>query len=79
MDDAKFKLHKWNSNVAELQDNSTAANDEQSYVKQQLQVLPSESKLLGIKWNKSTDTISMEFPEQPITTKRGVLATLAKI
>ena len=80
MDDAKLELHKWNSNVAELEDNSTAANDEQSFAKQQLQVLPSESKLLGLKWNKSTDTISVEFPEQtPITTKRGVLATLAKI
>ena len=80
MDDAKFELHKWNSNVPELEDNGSAASDEQSFAKQQLQVLPNESKLLGLKWNKSTDTISVEFPEPtPITTKRGVLATLAKI
>ena len=68
------------SNVPELEDNRYAASDEQSFAKQQLLVPPNESKLLGLKWNKSTDTISAEFPEPtPITTKRGLLATLAKI
>ena len=34
----------------------------------------------SLKWNKSTDTISVEFPEcTPVTTKRGFLANLAKI
>jgi hypothetical protein len=80
MDDAKFELHKWNSNVPELEDEHSAPSDDQSFAKQQLQVLPNQSKLLGLKWNKSTDTISVEFPERtPVTTKRGLLATLAKI
>ncbi len=80
MDDAKFELHKWNSNVPELEDEHNAPSDDQSFAKQQLQVLPNQSKLLGLKWNKSTDTISVEFPERtPVTIKRGLLATLAKI
>ena len=71
MDDAKFKLHKWNSNVSELEDNNDEICDEQSFAKQQLQVKPSESKLLGLKWDKTTDTISVEFPARtPATTKR---------
>jgi hypothetical protein len=80
MKDAKFELHKWNSNIRELEDGKTALSDEQSYAKEQLQVLPNQSKLLGLQWNKSTDTISVEFPEHtPVATKRGLLATLAKI
>jgi hypothetical protein len=79
MDDAKFKLHKWNSNVPELEDNDEIC-DEQSFAKQQLQVKPSESKLLGLKWDKTTDTISVEFPARtPATTKRELLASLARI
>ena len=80
MDDAKFKLHKWNSNVPELEDNNDEICDEQSFAKQQLQVKPSESKLLGLKWDKTTDTISVEFPARtPATTKRELLASLARI
>jgi hypothetical protein len=80
MKDAKFELHKWNSNIHELDDGKTALSDNQSYAKEQLQVLPNQSKLLGLQWNKSTDTISVEFPEHtPVATKRGLLATLAEI
>ena len=80
MNDAKFELHKWKSNVAELEDECRTPDDDQSLAKQQLQVLPNQSKLLGLKWNKSTDTISVEFPECiSAITKRGLLATLAKI
>ena len=80
MEDAKFELHKWDSNVPELEDERSAPSNDQSFAKQQSQVLPNQSKLLGLKWNKSTDTISVEFPEHtPLTTKQGLLATLAKI
>ncbi len=80
MEDAKFELHKWDSNVPELEDEHSAPSNDQSFAKQQSQVLPNQSKLLGLKWNKSTDTISVEFPEHtPLTTKQGLLATLAKI
>ena len=50
MDDAEFKLHKWSSNVPGLEDKISQICDEQSSAKQQLQVKPSESKLLGLKY-----------------------------
>ena len=77
MNDAKFELHKWNSNVPEPEDEHRTPDDGQSFAKQQLQVLPNQSQLLGLKWNKSTDTISVEFPEcTSATTKRGLLAKI---
>ena len=80
INDAKFELRKWNSNVPELEDERRTPDDDQSFAKQQLQVLPNQSKLLGLKWNKSTDNISVEFLEcTSATTKRGLLGTLAKI
>jgi hypothetical protein len=39
LQDATFQLHKWNSNVPELEDKTTAqAEDEQAYAKQQFNV-----------------------------------------
>ena len=32
------------------------------YAKQQLQTQPSESKLLGLKWDKAKDTLAVQFP-----------------
>ena len=62
--------------------NSPAEAEEQSYAKQQLQVKPSESKLLGVKWNKVEDTIAVQFPvvnTSSAISKREVLAKLAKV
>jgi hypothetical protein len=59
MNDAKLELHKWNSNVPELE-------DEQSFGKEQLCIKPSESKLLGLKWDKEADTVSVKFPPKTI-------------
>ena len=62
--------------------NSPAETEEQSYAKQQLQVKPSESKLLGVKWNKVEDTIAVQFPvvnTSSAISKREVLAKLAKV
>ena len=81
MSDAKFELHKWNSNLPEQEDRSRPTqNEEQSFAKQQLQVLPNESKLLGVKWDKARDTMAVEFPTTAsATTKRELLRKLAKI
>ena len=62
--------------------NSPAEAEEQSYAKQQLQVKPSESKLLGVKWNKVEDTIAVQFPvvnTSNAISKREVLAKVAKV
>ena len=90
MRDATFELHKWHSNHPQLEEDNQAAlnkdnpksasNEDQSYAKQQLQVTPIESKLLGVKWNKSEDTIAVQFPSaSSAPTKREVLAKLAKV
>ena len=81
-DDAKFVLHKWNSNVPELEDHRDVkeADDELSFAKQQLGAQPSESKMLGLPWNKEKDTLTVLFPHnQTPSTKRGVLSKLAKV
>lgn len=59
-----------------------AEAEEQLYAKQQLQVKPSESKLLGVKWNKVEDTIAVQFPvvnTSSAISKREVLAKLVKV
>ena len=90
MSDATFELHKWHSNHPQLEDNpqsalredsaQPASSEDQTYVKQQLLVKTSESKLLGVKWDKFQDTIAVQFPSTSgAPTKREVLAKLAKV
>ena len=82
-EDATFHLHKWHSNESELEDNNEAndGDDELSYAKQQLGTTSSETKLLGLPWDKENDTLRIKFPqiETAKQTKRGVLSTLAKV
>ena len=79
--DARFKLHKWHSNVQELEiETARAGDEEQTYAKQQLGVKEGETKLLGLTWDKTKDNIHVSFPSQAAEpTKRGVLAKIAKI
>lgn len=80
--DATFQLHKWHSNVKQLEEdtNLIVASEEQSFAKQQLNVKPTESKMLGLKWDKEQDTLAVVIPEEETQpTKRGILGKLAKI
>ena len=79
--EAGFELHKWHSNDKELESEDADETDsEQSYAKQQLGVRPEETKLLGLHWNKASDTIAVSFPAKlGDMTKRGVLQTIASI
>ena len=80
--DATFHLHKWHSNVKQLEEdtNLIVAPEEQSFAKQQLNVKPSESKILGLKWDKQQDTLVVVIPkEETQPTKRGILGKMAKI
>ena len=82
LEDATFKLHKWNSNVSQLEEDNepVVGSEEQTFAKQQLNVKPSEPKMLGLKWNKQRDTLAVVIPtEGAAPTKRGILAKLAKI
>ena len=52
----------------------------QSYAKFQIGVKTGETKLLGVPWNKTEDTIEVNFPGPIINvTKREVLGEIAKI
>ena len=77
--DAKFELHKWHSNEPELE--TECENYEPTFAKQQLDYTPSgKSKLLGLPWDKTEDTLSLTFPTFPAEiTKRGILANLAQV
>ena len=76
---AKFQLHKWHSNKMELEDR-IGEDGQQSYAKENLAVKPTETKLLGLNWNKQKDTLAVTFPvEVAQNSKRGILTNLASI
>ena len=78
-EDATFKLHKWHSNVKELV--SPTTNDEEvTFAKQELGDEKAQTKLLGLSWDKSKDSLSVTLDHEGYgTTKRSVLSQLAKI
>lgn len=79
--EAKFKLHKWHSNIPMLEVETMPPEETgPSYAKEQLGVKTGETKLLGVAWNKAKDTIGVNFPK-PLTeiTKREVLGKIARI
>ncbi|XP_068726452.1 uncharacterized protein [Montipora capricornis] len=80
-EDAKFTLHEWHSNAAELEENGTKVEEEESFAKQQLrQPGGRDGSLLGLSWEKRKHEISVAVPqENVITPKKGILRKLAKI
>ena len=79
--EASFELHKWHSNVKELEDqNSNSAEHSSTFAKQKFESKDNETKLLGLPWDKEPDTLSIPIPEkESSTTKRGVLKFLAAV
>ena len=71
--DATFELHKWHSNVAELESTETDQTADQTFAKQQLGTSSKgESSLLGLKWDKLKDFLSVTLPtEKADNTKRA--------
>ena len=77
---AGFELHKWNSNVPELEADNQLTEDSQTYAKEQLGVKTNEAKLLGLPWDKVEDTLAVTFSgDSHEATKRDVLRSLASI
>ena len=64
--DARFEVHKWESNQKELEDNS----------------MPNPSKILGQVWDKEDDSLGIKIPpfsdDTPIT-KKTILSHLGKV
>ena len=79
--DGGFQLHKWHSNAAELED-CMSSNEAQTYADESLGARNTETSILGLKWNKKQDLISVNFlpaKETAETTKRGILRGMARI
>ena len=79
---ATFRLHKWHSNVRELESQDQASSDgTETYAKQQLGVPKgNEASILGLSWNKEDNVIGVKFPlESTEQTKRGILAKVAGV
>ena len=79
--DAKFKLHKWHSNVAELEEAEGQAGDGSTFAKQQLgHPRAKNGSLLGLLWDKQEDQIGIAMPRDDETaSKRALLSNLAKV
>ena len=68
-----FELHKGHSNEIQL-DGKATNHDESTFAKESLGTKTSETKLLGIGWDKANDNLLVSFPEsEPTATKRIVL------
>lgn len=79
---AAFELHKWHSNIPQLESDKTKQSPEdQTYAKQQLGIPEGGGgAILGPQWDKQRDASSVAIPvEKADNTKRGVLAKIAKI
>ncbi len=80
---AGFQLHKWHSNVLELENDQTrednqSKTDDESYATTWLK--KDETKLLGLKWDKRNDMLAVKFPDkQKKITKTAVLQSVASI
>ena len=80
--EARFQLHKWNANAPELETPEALTNGEPAtFAKEQLGVpQEGEATLLGLAWDKESDTISVKFPLDPAQpTKRGILGKVARV
>jgi hypothetical protein len=66
LEDAKFPIHKWESNIACLEDEN----------------MPNPSKILGHVWDKQEDTLEFEaatMPDNQPVTKRSMLSRLGRV
>ena len=79
--DASFELHKWHSNVPELETGDVeSCIEDQTFAKEQLCQGRRTSMILGLEWDKQRDTISVAVPtEKAVATKRGILAKIARV
>ena len=64
--EAQFKLQWWHSNEPELEVTSEPEDRKQSYAKEQLGVKPGKTKMLGLPWDKTKDTVAVTFPKAPL-------------
>ena len=87
MAEGGFSLHKWHSNVPALE---SAGDDhqkvlEETYAKTSVGTKGNETKILGIQWNKSMDTLEINFDkflktaDEGTITKRKMLSAINSV
>ena len=75
-----FKLHEWHSNETILETNNPCNTTELNFAKQQLGTKADETKILGIFWDKQSDSFIIKIPNfSKRLTKRNILQALASI
>ena len=62
--EAGFKLHKWPSNAAELEEDVSQKEASETYIKQQLSKGDTQTTILEISWNKQDDQLEVKFPQR---------------
>ena len=78
---ASFKLHKWHSNVPQVESPCESLSGDTTFAKNQLGA-PQRggASILGLPWNKKQDTVEVKFPtDRAQVTKRGILAKIARV
>ena len=76
-EDAKLTLHKWHSNVADLEESERGVEDEGTFAKQQLGQTKAKTGLL---LDKQEDQISVTMPQYDAVASKGtLLRNLARI
>lgn len=87
LQEAGFSLHKWHSNIAEVEyddpnASTPAQEDTTTYAKEEMGTKSSETKILGIPWNKRRDELSINFSKSierqndEVLTKRKMLSII---
>ena len=67
MKESGFHLHKWHSNLSELEecqrtdDNAVSSQASMTYAKLEVGTGPKETKILGVPWEKTKDKLSVGF------------------
>ena len=76
-----FNLHKWHSNISLLEKSGSNNNDELTYAKQLFPNNTSNTKILGLGWNKASDTLFVIIPtyQQKAIITRNILSYVASI
>ena len=74
-----LNLHKWNSNVPELE-SENSNQSELTYAKEVLNQGSNKTKIFGLEWNRGNDTPSVVTPTfRKNLTKRNILSELASV
>ena len=76
-----FNLHKRHSNISLLEKSDSNNNDEITYAKQSFPNNTSNTKILGLAWNKASDPLFAIIPtyQQKAIAKRDILSYVASI